>query len=263
MDPVHGTRTFQATGDAYDAFMGRYSRELAPAFADICVPKEGGRFLDVGCGPGALTTVAVDRLGAGSVAAVDPSPGFVEACRTRHTGVDVRQAPAEVLPFGDGEFDGAGAQLVFHFVSDPPKAASEMRRVMRSGGLVAATVWDMAEGMQMLRYFWDAALSLDPRAPDQARALRFGGAGELVALFADAGLLDVQESTLSVASTYGGFEELWNGFMQGIGPAGAYAVAQLPDTQSRLREALFERLGRPSGSFTLTAASRVACGRVP
>lgn len=184
MGEVEGTRTFQAPAEAYDRFMGRYSHELAVPFAALCLPGDSGRFLDIGCGPGALTAVAIARQGVDAVAAVDPAPGFVAACRAKCPGVEVRQGPMEALPFDDGEFAAAAAQLVLHFVSDPERGVAEMRRIVRPGGVVAAAVWDVAEEMEMLRAFWDAALSLDPEAPDEARVLRFGAAGELSALFA-------------------------------------------------------------------------------
>lgn len=263
MSEVPGARSFQVSGEAYDGFMGRYSRELAKAFAGLCLPAAGGRFLDVGCGPGALTSVAGERLGAGSVAAIDPSPTFVAACRQRCPGADVRQGRAEELPFDDASFDAAAAQLVLHFVSDPGRVMGQFRRVVRPGGRVAAAVWDFAEGMQMLRAFWDAALSLDSDAPDEARTLRFGSEGELADLFGSAGLHGTQESTLSVSSSYRGFDELWAGFVTGIGPAGTYLATLAPDSQSELRAAMFERLGSPRSSLRLDAVARVAVGTVP
>lgn len=260
---VEGTRTFQAPADAYDRFMGRYSRELSKPFADLCLPRHGGRFLDVGCGPGALTTLAAHRLGPSQVSAVDPTPAFVAACRQRLPGVDVRQAPAESLPFEGAEFDSAAAQLVMHFVSDAPAAVREMARVVRPGGLVAASVWDFAEGMEMLRAFWDAALAIDPDAPDEARTMRFGKEGELTALFEAGGLERVQASTVRVESGYSGFDELWSTFLAGIGPAGAYAAGLERSHQDALRERLFERLGRPTSAFRLGAVARVVSGAVP
>jgi hypothetical protein len=152
---------------------------------------------------------------------------------------------------------------VLHFVSDPDEAAREMKRVVRRGGSVAACVWDFDDGMEMLRCFWDAALHIDPAAPDEARTLRFGRAGEIADLFESAGMVDVIESTLRVSSTYAGFDELWDGFMAGVGPAGAYCLA-LPDgDRQRLRAALFDRLGRPDGSFALGAIARCAVARTP
>lgn len=263
MAGAEGSRTFHVSSDAYDRYMGRYSKQLARVFAESVVPPAGGRFLDVGCGPGALTGEAVRLLGPSSVAAADPAPGFAEACRQRFPGVDVRVAPAEELPFSDDEFDAAAAQLVFHFVSDPVRAASEMRRVVRPGGIVAAAVWDISNGMQMLRAFWDAALSIDAAAPDEGRDLPFTRPGQLGSVFADVGLDDVTESTLRVSSEYAGFGELWDNFMAGIGPAGAWATSLPPANQIALRDALYQRLESPTGAFTLHAESCVTTGRVP
>ncbi len=263
MTELDGTRTFQAPADAYDAFMGRYSRALAPAFADYALAPGAGSLLDVGCGPGSLTGVGVARLGAGAVAAIDPAPQFVAASRERFPGVDVRHAAAEEIPYADATFDAAAAQLVLHFVSAPDRAAREMARVVRPGGTVAATVWDFAEGMQMLRAFWDAALRLDPEAPDEARTLRFGGPGELVELFRGAELEEIEETTLAVESAYADFDELWATFLGGVGPAGAYAVSRAPADRELLRRALFDELGRPAGGFTLRAVARAARGRRP
>ena len=142
MDPVQGARTFQTTGEAYDAFMGRYSYPLAVLFADAADVTEGLMTLDIGCGPGALTGVLVDVLGSGSVGALDPSPAFVSECATRHPGVAVRLGRAEAIPFEDDTFDRVLAQLVLHFVSDPTQAAREFRRVLRPAGLVSACAWD-------------------------------------------------------------------------------------------------------------------------
>ncbi len=263
MKSVEGARMFLTSGEAYDSFMGRYSRPLATAFADTAGVTAGRSALDVGCGPGALTSVLVDRLGADSVAAIDPSDSFVEACASRYPGVDVRLAPAEAIPFEDGRFDLALAQLVLHFVTDPSTAAAELRRVLRPGGVAAACVWDFAEGMQMLRHFWDAALVIDPAAPDEARTLRFGGAGEIRELFDAAGFDDLVETTLDVTAGYQGFDELWAGFLAGIGPAGAFCAALPADQQRALRDELRGRIGSPSGPFTLSARARSVHGRSP
>jgi len=263
MESAEGARSFLTTGDAYDAFMGRYSRPLAVVFADVAGVTAGQLALDVGCGPGALTGVLVERLGAESVAACDPSPPFVDACAARFPGVDVRQGRAEAIPFEDGRFDRAMAQLVLHFVSEPAQAASEMRRVLRPGGITAACVWDFADGMEMLRSFWDAALAVDPDAPDEAQTMRFGRAGEISALLEASGFVDISETTLQVSSTYADFDELWAGFLAGIGPAGSYCVAQPADRQAAIRNRLVERVGSPTGAFSLGATARCALGRVP
>lgn len=251
------------SGDDYDRFMGRYSRPLAVAFADEVGIEAGQDALDVGCGPGALTGELVARLGSDHVAALDPSPPFVSACARRHPGVDVRLGRAETIPFEDGAFDVALSQLVFHFVGEPDRAVAELLRVLRPGGVAAACVWDFADGMEMLRHFWDAALAVDATAPDEARTLRFGGPGEIAALLVAAGFDDVTESTLQVTSTYAGFDELWTGFLAGIGPAGAHCVALSPDDRSAVRAGVFRRLGSPDGAFTLSATARCATGRAP
>jgi len=262
MEPVDGARTFQTTGEAYDSFMGRYSKPLAHAFADAAGVEAGMLALDVGCGPGALTGVLVDRLGADSVSAIDPSPPFVADCARRHPGADVRDGRAEAIPFAHACFDRSLAQLVLHFVSDPPAAATE-RRVVRPGGMVAACVWDFEVEMEMLRAFWDAARVVDPEAPDEARTLRFGTPGEIADLFAGAGVVDVVESQLTVESTYPDFDELWEGFLAGIGPAGSFCVSLDDDRREALRSEMFDRLGAPGGTFTLSATALCATGTVP
>lgn len=263
MEDVEGAKTFGVAGETYDSFMGRYSRALADRFADAAGVAHGHNAVDVGCGPGALTGVLVDRLGDDAVAACDPAPGFVTECAARHPGVRVELGRAEAIPFETGRFDHAMAQLVLHFVSEPERAASEMMRVVRPGGSVSACVWDFDDGMEMLRSFWDAALAIDPAAPDEARTLRFGRPGEIVQLFESAGMVDVVESTLRVSSSYTGFDELWNGFLAGVGPAGAYCTSLGDDDRHRLRSALFDRLGEPSGAFTLGAVARCAVARIP
>jgi SAM-dependent methyltransferase len=263
MDRVDGASSFHVSGDAYGQFMGRYSEPLAALFADSAGVARGWRALDVGCGPGALTGVLVDRLGPGAVAACDPSPPFTAACAARYPGVEVRPGRAEELPFDENRFDAALAQLVLHFVSDPAGAVGEFQRVVRPGGVVAACVWDFAEGMEMLRHFWDAALSVDADAPDEARTLRFGGEGEIAELFDSAGLLDVVETSLVVSSTYRDFDELWAGFLAGIGPAGSYCMSCPEPTRNAIRRELFDRLGSPSDAFTLGATARSATATVP
>lgn len=263
MEPVQGASTFQTTGAAYDAFMGRYSLALAPALAAQLDVQPGQKALDVGCGPGALTGTLVRLLGANSVSACDPSPSFVAECAARNPGVDVRPGSAEAIPFPDASFDLTATQLVLHFVADPRLAARELGRVTRPDGTIGACVWDFDHGMEMLRAFWDAALSLDPAAPDHARTLRFGRAGEIAELFADAGFADIAETTLEVSTNYDGFDELWDGFLAGIGPAGAYCTGLPGDQQTELRNRLRDRLGKPAGAFTLAAVARTVIATRP
>ena len=263
MEPIAGARDFAATGEAYDSFMGRYSLPLASEFASFAGAVPGQRALDVGCGPGALTGELLIRLGAGAVSACDPSPSFVRACAERHPGAEVRLGAAEQLPYDDHRFDLVLAQLVLHFVTEPGRAASEFARVTGPGGTVAACVWDFARGMELLRAFWDAALRLDPEAPDELRVMRFGGAGEIAEWLIDAGLDSVTETELTVHSTYSDFDELWAGLLAGVGPAGRFCVEKPPSRRKALRNALYERLDEPTGPFTLEAVARAASGTRP
>jgi len=260
---TEGAKRFLVTGDVYDSFMGRYSRPLAVSFADFAGVEAGQTAIDVGCGPGALTGELVARLGASSVTAVDPSPTFVADCAARHPDVDVRAGAAEQIPADDARYDRALMQLVLHFVSDPPAAAAELRRVLRPGGVAAACVWDFEGGMEMLRAFWDAAVAIDPAAPDELRTLRFGRRGEIADLLREADFVDVAESTLTVRATYADFDELWAGFLGGVGPAGAHCLSLPEDEREALRQALFERLGSPPGMLTLDAIARCARGIAP
>ncbi len=263
MDEVEGSKTFGVAGTMYDSFMGRYSSALASRFADAAGVRPGQTAIDIGCGPGALTGVLVDRLGADAVAACDPTAGFVAECAARHPGVRVESGRLESIPFETGRFDHVMAQLVLLFVSDPGGAAAEMVRVARPGGRVSACVWDAERGMEMLSHFWGAALEIDPDAPDEAQILHFGREGEIARLFESASIGEIEESTLEVSATYRSFDELWSGFLAGIGPAGAYCVSLADDDQIRLRTALDRRLGRPTEPFTLGAVARCVVGRAP
>ena len=258
--PASGPVLF-TNAPAYQAFMGRYSDLLAPNFAAAGGITAGQRVLDVGCGAGALTTVLAELVGADHLAGIDPSEPFVAAARERVPGADLRVGPAEALPFEDGSFDAAVSQLVFHFVDDPAQAVAEMRRATREGGTVAACVWDMTGGMTMLRSYWDAARSVDATAPDEIE--RFGGhPGQLAALWREAGLHDVVDEPITVAASYRDFDELWSGFLGGVGPIGAH-VQSLDDAKRvELAAALRERVGARDGPFELTARAWCAVGTV-
>ena len=244
---------FDVAAEAYDSFMGRYSAVLSPQFADFAGIAGGVRVLDVGCGPGALTGELVQR--GADVSAVDPSPQFVGAIRERYPEVDVRDAGAEELPFEDGSFDAALAQLVVHFMADPVRGLSEMARVTRVGSVVAACVWDMVGGRAPITPFWHAAKELDPGIEGETR--RAGaGEGQLPALFEQAGLREIQEAALPVHVEHPTFEEWWRPFTLGVGPAGAYFTELEPARQQELEARLRERLGEPISLETRAWAAR-------
>jgi len=162
---VRETHALRVGIDAYDLMIGRYSAPLAVAFADLAGVAPPQRVLDVGCGPGALTSELVRRVGADHVAAIEPSRAFVEECRRRNPGADVRVAPAEELPFADATFDGALAQLTFNFFSDGDAAAAELRRVLVPGGIAAGCVWDVAGG-RVVQELGTASGLYPPFSPD-------------------------------------------------------------------------------------------------
>jgi SAM-dependent methyltransferase len=250
---------FAVAADSYDRFMGRYSVPLAPQLADLAGIEAGQRAIDVGCGPGALTTELVHRLGTDNVAAVDPSEPFVAAAKERHPGVDVRLATAEQLPFDDDAFDAALAQLVVHFMADAVAGLGEMARVTRSGGVVAASVWDLAGGRAPLSPFWDAAREGDPDVVDESN-LAGAREGHLKELFEAAGLREVEETTQSVDVEHATFEEWWEPFTLGVGPAGVHYASLGPEEQAALRERCRARLAGPP--FAITAKAWAAKGLV-
>jgi SAM-dependent methyltransferase len=249
--------SFDVAADAYDRYMGAWSRQLSPQLVAFAGVRPGIRALDVGCGPGALVAELVERLGAASVAAVDPSESFAGAVRVRHPGVDVRLASAEALPYPDGSFDVALAQLVVHFMADPVAGIAEMARVIRPGGVVAACVWDYGGGRGPLGPFWEVARATDAAVIDES-LLAGTRRGHLEELLGAAGLGDVEGTSLEAERAYEGFEEWWQPFLRGVGPGGAYVARLDADRQAALREGCRAEL--PAGPFRLTAHAWAARG---
>ncbi len=249
--------SFAVAADAYDRFMGRYSVPLAPLFADFADVGAGQRVLDVGCGPGALTAELVARLGPDHVSAVDPSEPFVVAARERHPGVDVLMASTEDLPFSSATFDTVLAQLVVHFLADPVAGLREMARVTRNRGVVAACVWDHAGGTGPLGMCWEAAHALDQDVLDEAR-LPGAREGHLAELLEAAGLEEVEDGVLTVSAEHPTFEDWWEPFTLGVGPAGGHVASLDATRQAELRERCRELCPEPP--FVLTSRAWAARG---
>jgi len=250
--------SFEVSAADYLRFMGPYSQRLATRFADLAGVGAGQRVLDVGCGPGTLTAELVSRTGAAAVSAVEPSASFAAAARERWPEVDIRRSGAEQLPFPDGVFDVTLAQLVVHFMADPVAGLREMGRVTRPGGVVAACVWDHAGGRGPLSAFWAAVRELDPAADDES-GLAGVREGHLALLFAQAGLEQVQSGALTVRVRHASFEQWWERFMLGVGPAGDYVAALTQEHRDELRERCRRLL--PDGPVEISATAWTATGR--
>lgn len=231
--------------------MGRYAEPLATVFAAFAGVVAKAKVLDVGCGPGALTAHLLS-IGA-DVAAIDPSPPFVDTVRKRFPDVDVHQGKAEELPWDTADFDAALAQLVVHFMNDAVAGIREMARVTRLGGIVAACVWDGPTGA--LAPFWDAVHVIDPEAQDEA-LLSGAHSGHLTELFLDAGLRGVDEGPITVDLVHPTFEEWWEPYTYGVGPAGDYVRRLDDDARERLKSVARDRLG--GGPFTVSATAWAA-----
>ena len=244
--------------EAYEAYVGRWSRLVAPRFLEWLGVPEGRRWLDVGCGTGALSQAILVACGPAELVGVDPSRPFVAHAATRvvDARASFRQGDAQHLPVEDGSFDAVVSGLVLNFVPDQPAALREMRRAARPGGVVAAYVWDYAEGMQLMTYFWDAAVVEAPEAGALREDRRFAMCrpDPLRELFLDAGLADVAVQEIVVPTAFADFDDYWAPFLGGQGPAPAYAMALPEEDRAALRERL--RDGLPvevDGSIRLTA----------
>jgi SAM-dependent methyltransferase len=260
-----GAETFRTSAEAYDRHVGRYAAQLATALIAAAGVQRGDRVLDVGCGPGGLTTALADVTGADHVTAVDPSEPFAAACAARVPGARVEVATAEELPFADDTFDATLSQLVLNFMRDAVAGMAEMTRVTCAGGTVAAAVWDYAGEMTLLRTFWDAAVALDPDAAalDEGRSMSYAKPDRLAQLWSDAGMEAVKTSALDVDAGYSSFDDLWQGLAGGAGPAGAYAAKLPPERGADLRAELRRRLDVGDDPFRLRARAWCVVGSVP
>lgn len=256
-----------AAGDAYERYMGRWSRLVADGFVASLGCADGLRWLDVGCGTGALTAVVAGRCRPRTVVGLDRSAGFVVSARAAApASARFVVADALSLPVRDEGCDVAVSGLALNFLPEPGEAVAEMARVVRPGGLVAAYVWDYAEGMAFLRHFWDAAVAVEPSAAalDEGRRFPVCRPDPLCALWTEAGLVDVAVAPVEVPTVFAGFADLWEPFLAGQGPAPGYVATLAPITRDRLRDALSEAVPtRPDGSIAFTARAWSVRGSRP
>lgn len=237
--------TMFSGGEAYERFMGRWSREMAPQLVRFAGVKDGEAVLDVGSGTGALSAAIAAAAPSSRITGIDPAAPYVAFAKARHANEQVtfEVGDAQQLRFADGTFDRALSLLVVNFIPDRGKALNEMIRVTRPAGVVAAAVWDYGEGMQFLRIFWDEVVAQTPAADAKdERHMPVCRKGELAALWRRHGLREVEETALTIPTRFTSFEDYWSRFLEKQGPAGAYVAALTDEDRAHLRLRLRARL---------------------
>jgi len=257
-----------SSGSPYEAYVGRWSRPVArELLAWLAVP-HGCRWLDVGCGTGAVTETVLAVAEPSEVVGIDASAGFVDHARAQLTDprASFEVADAQELPFADGDFDAVVSGLVLNFIPSPPRAVAEMARVVRPGGTLGLYLWDYADGMALIRRFWDAAIALDPAASelDEGRRFPICRPGPLERLLQEAGLRDVAVRAIDVPTVFRDFDDYWSPFLGAQGPAPAYVTSLAEDRRDALRERLRADLPTSAdGSIALTARAWAVRGTAP
>ena len=254
--------------EAYEEIMGRWSRLLAPLFVEFTRVQDGDVLLDVGCGTGSLAGSLARITRAAKIVGIDPSPNFLEAAQSQI--VDPRVAfelgDAQNLPYPDASFDRCLALLIVNFIPDAPRAAREMRRVTKPGGVVATAMWDASPANELNHCLMRAARQLNPSLKRFANMPgSYGSAEALSTLLADAGLNGIEVQDLWISCQFSSFEEHWHGYLTGEGPNGSYALGLSEDRRTALKEKLRENLfgDRADGPFTLQAKAWAVRGVVP
>jgi len=255
-----------ASGDLYEPYVGRWSSLVAREFLAWLATLSGLDWLDVGCGTGALAGAIAERCAPRRLVGIDPSAGFLDyaAQRLGRTGAELRQADAQALPFAAAEFDRIVSGLVLNFVPDQARAVAEMARVARPQGTVALYVWDYAGKMELMRYFWDAAGALDPRAVelDEGRRFSICRPQPLSSLVEAAGLVEVETRAIDVPTVFRDFDDYWTPLLSGQAPAPGYCMSLSEDARTALRERLRSRLPvQANGSIHLLARAWAVRGR--
>ena len=252
---------------AYERFMGRWSRVLAPHFVRFAGVRDGDSVLDIGSGTGALTAAVMEVTPSSRIVGIDPSAPYVSLARSQHASarISFEVGDAQQMRFEAASFDRVLSLLVVNFIPDARKALGEMKRVTRPKGTIAAAVWDYGEGMEMLRVFWDEAVTLHPAiAPKDERHMRLCRPGELAALWRELGLQDVAEEGLTIETRFASFDDFWTPFLEGQGPAGAYAASLSAPDREALRLRVRKRLlgDDPDKAITLHARAWAVRGTV-
>jgi SAM-dependent methyltransferase len=229
-----------AIGAAYEPYIGRWSSLVASKFLTWLAVTPAMQWLDIGCGTGALSQIILDLASPLKVMGVDPSEGYIAFARDQvlDTRVSFIIGDAQALPFESAQFDAVVSGLALNFVPYPELAISEMQRVVRPGGIVAAYVWDYADKMQLLRYFWDAAVKLDPTAfdLDEGRRFQICKPQSLTKLFHTAKLNNIELCAIEIPTFFRDFDDYWKPFLGGQGPAPTYAMSLSEDRHITLRE---------------------------
>lgn len=252
--------------DAYDQLMGRWSRRLAPLLIGFGGVAEGERVLDVGCGTGSLAFAVPSHAQVAAVTGIDPVESFIAAARARNPdrrfSFDVGDALA--LPYGDASFDRAYSSLVLHFIPDTARAVAEMRRVVRPGGTVVAAVWDNYGGQQFTRILWDIAGVLDPTL-ERPYFRPMNGPGELGEAWRQAGLVEVEETSLAIRMEFESFDDYWAPFAAGEGPHGKYVAGLAPSARGMLKQHVRRAYvaNRPEGPRSMAGVAWACRGVVP
>lgn len=254
------------SGSPYERYVGRWSREVAPRFVAWLALPPRQRIADVGCGTGALCAAVLEHCAPSLVVGIEPSQGFLDLARQNVGGRALLfQGEATSIPLDDAAVDAVVSGLVLNFVSDQAKALEEMKRVTTGGGTIAAYVWDYAGKMEMLRKFWEAAVSLRPQDAKQDEGKRFASCkpDALAALFKDAGLANVATTAIDIPTLFASFDDYWEPFLGGQGPAPTYAMALSQADRTALRERIRERMRvRANGSISLSARAFAVRGTV-
>ena len=265
MDHKHVSDTWER-GSPYEQYVGRWSRQVAPLFLSWLNIPGGRRWLDVGCGTGALCAAIVDRCSPSSVTGVEPSAGFLKTAKENLADkVVLHQGSATAIPLSDASVDVVVSGLVLNFIPDQRAALFEMARVTGKGGMIAAYVWDYSGKMELMRHFWDVAGTLDPDAAKMDEGVRFPlcRPEALEKLFAGAGLEEIEVSAIDIPTLFANFDDYWQPFLGGQGPAPAYAMSLDETARARLRDRIRERLPtEANGSISLTARAWATRARV-